>query len=151
MAFNKDLVAPCGMNCGVCMRYLATTRGVAKRMKIPECIGCRPRNKKCSFIKGSCSWLGEKKINFCFECQDFPCIRLERLNRRYTTKYGTSLISNLLEIRGIGLDEWLKKEEKKWKCPLCRGVISVHDRKCYDCGNQGVVQLHRSKKDEDRK
>ena len=104
---QRELVAPCGINCAVCVRYLATVRGVAKERKIPECAGCRPRGKRCSFIKGSCQQLREDKIGFCFECEGFPCERLERLNRRYTTKYGTSLIDNLRGIKEFGLTSGL--------------------------------------------
>ncbi len=137
MRFIPDLIAPCGINCGVCMRYLVTTRGLAKTLKKPECIGCRPRKKKCSFTKGSCAWLRERKIHFCYECKDFPCSRLERLNHRYTTKYDYKFINNLLKIQKIGPEEWLRREEENWTCPQCRGIISVHERKCYDCGYQG--------------
>lgn len=136
-----SLVAPCGMNCGVCKRYLATARGLAPKKGLPRCIGCRPGNKKCGFIKGSCELLRENRIKFCFECKDFPCEKLERLNHRYTSKYNASLIDNLLEIKKIGLDIWLKREEKKWKCPRCGGTMSVHNRMCYDCGYRNTNVL----------
>ncbi len=132
--FIGELAAPCGMNCGVCQRYLATVRNLPKEKGMPACTGCRPRNKNCAFIKGSCELLRANKIDFCFECGDFPCKRLERLNRRYATRYNTSLINNLLEIKRVGLVRWIESEEERWKCPRCGGTVSVHDRKCYDCG-----------------
>jgi hypothetical protein len=118
------------------MRYLATTKGLAKETGIPECSGCRLEGKECSFIKSSCVSLREKKIDFCYECQEFPCKKLERLNRRYTTKYQTNLINNLLKIKHLGLDAWLEKEKDRWRCPQCGGTMCIHDRKCYDCGHQ---------------
>jgi len=131
---TQELIAPCGMNCGVCMRYLATTRGLYKNKRTAGCTGCLPRNRKCSRIKGSCKLLRENKIRFCFECSDFPCEKLKTLNRRYTTRYSTSLIDNLRDIQTKGLDGWLREEEIKWKCANCGGTVSIHDRKCYDCG-----------------
>ncbi|HZD59258.1 MAG TPA: DUF3795 domain-containing protein [Anaerolineae bacterium] len=136
MEERERLVAPCGIDCGLCKRYLATIRGVAKEMGLPRCIGCRPRNKQCKFIKGSCSLLKENKVSFCFECEAFPCARLKTLNRRYETRYNYSLVNNLSEIRRIGLGNWVELERERWRCPECGGVISIHDVRCYDCGHQ---------------
>jgi len=133
MELHNDLVAPCGMYCGVCKRYLATKKGLPKQKGLPHCIGCRPRNKRCASIKG-CPAISNGEVEFCYQCANFPCIKLRRSDRRYTTRYRISLISNLLDIKRSGLDKWLKTEEKKWKCPECGGTISVHDQTCYNCG-----------------
>jgi hypothetical protein len=133
MTLRTDLVAPCGINCGVCMRYLATTTGIAQKTRRPQCTGCRLKNKNCAFIKGSCEWLRKKKVTFCFECPTFPCAKLERLDKRYTVRYDTSLIGNLLQIKQEGLERFLEKEAEKWKCPMCGGTVSIHDKKCYNC------------------
>ncbi len=137
MIAHADLVAPCGINCGICMRYLATKTGTAQKTGKPQCIGCRPRKKVCAFIKGNCKWLKEEKIRFCFECPTFPCAKLERLNMRYMSRYNTSLIGNLLQIKQEGLERFLEKEAEKHKCPICGGTVSIHDRKCYGCGAIG--------------
>jgi len=130
---RPDLLAPCGINCGVCMRYLATVSGIADKNKSAKCTGCRHRNKTCAFIKGSCEWLKEKRVDFCFQCPVFPCEKLERLNRRYTNRYNADLIGNLLQIKELGVNAWLAKEAGKWKCPKCGGTVSLHDGKCYSC------------------
>jgi len=130
---RQDLVAPCGMNCGVCMRYLATATGLAQRTGKAQCTGCRTQKKKCASIKGRCKLLKEEKIQFCFECSTFPCVKVERLNKRYVSRYDTSLIDNLLQIKQVGLEKFMAKEAEKWKCPKCGGTVSIHDRKCYSC------------------
>ncbi|MFC1995459.1 DUF3795 domain-containing protein [Chloroflexota bacterium] len=49
---NEELIAPCGMNCGICSGYLASKYDIkSKGIKMPYCIGCRPRDKKCAFLK----------------------------------------------------------------------------------------------------
>jgi hypothetical protein len=136
MQIATELVAPCGINCSLCMRYLATIKGKNKELKISQCLGCRPTEKKCAFIKGHCEKLKSNKVRFCYECSSFPCKRLETLNRRYTNKYKTNLIGNLKEIQRKGLDAWLKEQETLWRCPTCGGMISIHTRKCYTCGYQ---------------
>lgn len=136
MKMTTELVAPCGINCGLCMRYLATVKGKNKELKIPQCLGCRPAKKNCAFIKDHCEKLKSNEIRFCFECNAFPCKRLETLNRRYTNKYKTNLIDNLKEIEKKGLDAWLNEQEALWRCPTCSDMISIHTRKCYDCDYQ---------------
>ena len=134
---TEELIAPCGLNCGVCRYYLATIRGLYKSKKA-GCTGCLPSNRACSIIKEGCYLLKENKIRFCFECGDFPCAKFDRLNRRYSTKYNTNLVNNLMEIKSKGLDKWLGEEEKKWKCANCGGVVSIHDLTCYDCGQKRI-------------
>ena len=132
---DKKLIAPCGMNCGVCREYLAYSRKIPKlRGEVIHCSGCRERNKQCAYLKGHCVLLREHKIDYCFECKEFPCKRLKKLDERYRKKlWGVSFTQNLMEIKDKGIDEFLRHQEEEHRCPKCGGVISVHDRKCYDC------------------
>ena len=83
------LIAPCGMNCGACSAYLAFKFDVKKEgVRMPYCIGCRPREKNCTFLMKKCDHLLSKKVNYCYECKDFPCGRLKRIDRRYRTYLG---------------------------------------------------------------
>lgn len=130
-----NIVAPCGLYCGSCRHYLAKSEGVLKQKGLKRgCEGCRIRNKNCSFIKKDCPSLRKKEIDFCFECNKFPCKNLEKLDKRYTIRYNISLIGNLKRIKKIGLSKWLKEQENKFKCPKCGGKISVHDNECFNCG-----------------
>jgi len=131
--FTPELLAPCGINCGVCKAYLAYSRGVLKkRGSVTHCLGCLPRNKNC-FIKRGCAKLSKNMVRFCFQCNTMPCSNLDRVDRRYREHYGISLVGNLREIEENGLEAFLKSQEAKYKCPECGDVISVHDRKCYLC------------------
>ena len=131
---NKELIAPCGMNCGLCSGYLAYTKGIPKkRGKISHCNACRPQNKQCAYLKGHCKLLRDSKIDFCFECSEFPCARLTHMDKRYRKNFNTSLIENLYEIRNVGLDIFIERQIEKNKCPNCSDVISVHNGKCYNC------------------
>jgi predicted RNA-binding Zn-ribbon protein involved in translation (DUF1610 family) len=123
------------MNCGICRAYLAYSRGVLKeRGKMTHCSGCLPRGKNC-FIKRGCAKLSENKIRFCFECDLMPCKNLDRVDRRYRKRYGMSMVENLKELKAGGIENFLKSQEAKYKCPECGDVVSVHDRKCYSCGH----------------
>jgi hypothetical protein len=131
---EEILIAPCGMNCALCGNYRAMKNDLRKAGIFKAyCAGCRPRGKNCAFMKKNCELLGEGKVQFCFECPDFPCLRLKHLDKRYSTKYHMSMIENLNCIKEKGMDKFLKKEEKKWKCPKCGGVICCHNGICYTC------------------
>jgi hypothetical protein len=63
-----------------------------------------------------------------------PCAHLDRLDKRYRERYGMSMVENLNELKSKGMDEFLKNQQEKCRCPSCGGVICVHDNKCYACG-----------------
>jgi hypothetical protein len=131
--FTSELVAPCGMNCGICKAYLAYSRGVPrKRGSVTHCSGCRPRDKNC-FIKRGCSKLSKNQVRFCYECEQMPCANLDRVDRRYRLRYAMSMVSNLRELEEKGMESFLKTQAAKYKCPVCGDVTSVHDGKCYVC------------------
>jgi hypothetical protein len=132
--FAPELIAPCGMNCGICKWFLAYSSGIPKeRGKISHCSGCLPRNKNC-FIKRGCRKLRKKEINSCYECDKMPCENLGRLDRRYRQRYDMSMVENLRELKEKGINEFLRVQREKYRCPECGGVVSVHDGKCYACG-----------------
>ncbi len=132
---NEDLIAPCGMNCTICSGYLACQHDVkSKEIRMPYCAGCRPRDKQCAFLKKRCELLLTSKVKYCYECGDFPCERLEHLDKRYRMNFRMSMIENLEYIKKNGINEFIEKEKKKWKCPECGGVICCHNGICFDCG-----------------
>ena len=131
---TSDLIAPCGMNCGICKAYLAFSRGLpAKRGIVTHFSGCRIRNKSC-YIKRGCKILLKNEVQFCFECERMPCENLDRLDRRYRMKYNMSMVENLTEIKSTGFSAFCEKQRKKYGCSRCGDVFSVHDGKCYSCG-----------------
>jgi hypothetical protein len=132
---KEELVAPCGMNCNVCAAYLAVTHDVkSKGIRMMYCIGCRPRNKPCAFLKKSCDLLRKNEVKYCYECPTFPCERLSAIDKRYRTQFRMSEIRNLHRIRDEGIESFLKAEKAKWRCPECGGVVSCHNGICFGCG-----------------
>jgi hypothetical protein len=121
---KEELIAPCGMDCAVCSSYLALKHDVkAKGVRMPYCKGCRPRDKKCAFVKNRCEKILNHKIEFCFECEEFPCNNLKHIEKRYTTLYHLSIIDNLNFIKEHGLAKFLENQKTKWRCPDCGDVI----------------------------
>jgi hypothetical protein len=132
---EMNLAAPCGMYCGSCRSYLLLTKNLlAERGYKRGCEGCRVRNKNCVFIKKNCALFKKQEIDFCYQCDKLPCSNRGRIDQIYKDKYGIDLVGNLQRLKEIGVKEWLKEQEAKWKCPECGGTVCVHDRECFECG-----------------
>ncbi|MGZ4904535.1 MAG: DUF3795 domain-containing protein [Halobacteriota archaeon] len=130
---DVELIAPCGINCSVCSRYLASKQDVKRKgVSIPYCAGCRPRNKKCAFLK-RCEALQNDKVRFCYECSSFPCSNLERIEARYHKHYHTSVIENLTFIQQHSPAAFMERENAKWGCMQCGGVLSCNNGICFSC------------------
>ena len=124
---KEMLIAPCGMNCGLCMAYLRTKN---------HCPGCRAaHNSRYKSIQHciirNCTKLDS---DFCMDCDGFPCARMKNLDKRYRTKYHMSMSANLNLIKDKGIQHFLSEESEKWTCPECGGTINVHRDVCSACG-----------------
>lgn len=129
-----ELIAPCGIDCSHCSAYLNGQYEPHGRYK-SKCAGCRPRNKQCAFLKKHCPLLPDNKVDFCFECPDFPCERLTHLEERYKIRgFPTSFIANNKRLKEVGPEKLRKELDKRFACPDCGGPTSIHDRICYVCG-----------------
>lgn len=124
------LLAPCGMNCRLCRAY--------GREHNP-CPGCRnddgPKSNACVTcgIK-NCRKLAEREMRYCFRCDEFPCLLLDKLDERYRSKYGMSMIENLLNIKNLGIRQFVRSENKRWHCRQCGEMLCVHKPQCQSCG-----------------
>jgi hypothetical protein len=104
---SEELIAPCGMNCAICSRYLSYVNG----LKQSQCMGCKPRDKSCEYLFGKYTGINHTakgNASFCFECNQYPCKQIDRIDNRYRNNYKMSVKDNL-------------------------GLISVHNRKCFKC------------------
>lgn len=130
---NKiSLIAPCGMNCSVCMAYSR------EKNKCPGCRGAdidKPVTRVKCKIK-TCVVFQKSKSKYCFACERFPCDNLKHLDKRYRTKYNVSVIGNLENINELGIRAFLRNEKIKWTCAECGGTICVHKGYCYSCGKK---------------
>ena len=123
------LIAPCGMNCGLCYAFLRS------RNRCPGCRGDdrgKPKTRVTCKIK-NCETRRGNHGNSCTSCEDFPCDRLTCLDKRYRTQYGMSMIDNLRSIEAKGLDAFVERERIKWACPGCGETICVHKAICLVC------------------
>ncbi|VVB50876.1 Uncharacterised protein [uncultured archaeon] len=132
-SLNKiSLIAPCGMNCGICIAYLREKN---------KCPGCRGTdiNKPVTRVKckiKTCNELKKNNLKFCFSCEKFSCANLKHLDKRYQTRYNMSMIENLENIKRLGIRKFVRNERTRWTCSKCNGTICVHKGYCYSCGEK---------------
>jgi hypothetical protein len=106
---KRELIAPCGMNCGICKYYHR------EKMKCPGCRGGdENKSRSCrDCIIINCDVIKKNHAEFCFECPNIPCRRLKNLDKRYRTKYHMSMLENLDFIKENGIEPFLEKEKQK--------------------------------------
>jgi hypothetical protein len=127
---RETLIAPCGMNCGICMAYLRDKN---------HCPGCRVKDankavstQRCKII--NCEDYQNGNLKYCFDCERYPCIRIKNLDKRYRTKYNMSMIENLGNIKESGIELFVQNEAMRWTCSECGGTVNVHRGCCFSCG-----------------
>ncbi|MFW6055983.1 MAG: DUF3795 domain-containing protein [Chloroflexota bacterium] len=130
MVIEARNAAPCGMNCGICLAHIRHRA---------HCPGCRmedmtkpPSRLRC--VIAHCEHIRTGESGFCYDCPKLPCRRIRDLDKRYRTRYGMSMIENLVFIRDHGLDAFLEKETERWRCPECNATLCVHRPACLQCG-----------------
>ncbi len=129
---DSKMIAVCGMNCLVCYKHLLSKKYAKK------CNGCKyddetlPEHCRNCKIKDC---VKNKKLNYYFECESYPCQWIKNLDKSYKLRYKTSLIENEFFIKANGIEAFLKKERQKWSCSNCDGALSLHDRFCSECQN----------------
>lgn len=125
---EEAMVAPCGMNCALCVSHQRENR---------KCPGCRSvnKNKPAGCIHCAIKGCGKLRQGSCAGCEA-RCDRLESLDRRYRKNYGMSMIENLDFIRAHGTAAFLEREEARWRCPQCGEFLCVHREACFACGTK---------------
>ena len=118
----KDATAMWGIDCFNCELFHSNIDGffarlppehqqayAARGMTIEKlrCQGCR--HGGCTVIGGACETLAcatERKVDFCSDCADFPCSKLQPLVEG-AQKYPHNLkVYNLTAIKNRGIEAW---------------------------------------------
>jgi hypothetical protein len=157
---GENLVATCGLYCGACPIYLDSqnksdqkTREFmqqlgSKQTEIKredfQCDGCLGNGKLISFCAKCAirSCAKGKTIAHCSECSEFPCPRITDFNNNYgKLLHHSEVLANLRQLREMGIKNWAKYEEERWRCPQCQNRLGWYDRACSKCGTKRSDRL----------
>lgn len=98
--------APCGIYCKMC-----------PGVKAYGCKGCREEKGQIKDFPVCKTYecVTERGYNFCYECEEFPCEKLQPIVNFEIFLPHNSKIYSLLMIKKLGIVEWNKVVEEKMK------------------------------------
>ncbi len=119
------LVSPCGYCCLSCAAYENSVcndevviQKEARRANLPVdklrgiCAGCRQKQGR-PYMDILCQTydccVNKKGLDFCFQCKDFPCLKLAPISDMAEVRRHNTKIYNLLMLKRLGLDEYIQK------------------------------------------
>ena len=117
----------CGLACFNCPWYLASKdeevrKSIAESAGISVekvvCNGCRNENGICAAFGGekqceTYKCVLEKKVTFCFECSEFPCLHLHPYADKASVLPHNTKVYNLCLIKQLGVDRWAKDKSEE--------------------------------------
>ena len=145
MAINNDLLAPCGLYCGVCGVLIADREDNRKfKERLATVYGTKPEDIRCKgclheneddvfFYCRACpikDCTRKKGIEGCRQCDDFPC----RLIEEFPLPVGKRVILRAVpRWREWGTEKWVAEEEKRYHCPSCGYALFRGAKRCRQC------------------
>lgn len=126
-----NLVAPCGLYCGECLAFLDR-----------ECGGCRSNRGLSKKYREYCKIYecsSNKGLKICLECNEFPCKFFDffKAEKLIESSWFLDVLSNMKQIKEIGLSNFLKKKEswlkEREECAVKRGVKYCDECKEWPC------------------
>jgi hypothetical protein len=139
---NPELLAPCGLYCGLCGIYVASRDNNQKlKEKLAEAYGVTPEQIDCN------GCLSDKKFVYCqvcdirtcvmgkayegcHQCDGFPCKFIEE----FPVPEGKKVILRSIPARReLGDKKWVEEEEQRYTCPHCHDRFFRGAKKCGRC------------------
>jgi hypothetical protein len=139
---NKELLAPCGLYCGVCGVLMAHRNDNQKfKERLSALYACSPEEIACEGCLSdkrfkycrqcpirSCAQ--EKNYEGCHQCGDFPCSFIAD----FPLPVGKKVILRAIPAwRELGAEKWVQEEEQRYHCPHCGNALFRGAKRCRTC------------------
>ena len=151
---DRNLLAPCGLYCGVCGVYLATRNGDDKFKALlgglygsapeaTECRGCmQAEPPQCLY--GYCracpirDCVRERRLYSCHQCGDWPCALITGFplatGRRVMLRTIPLWREQVARLgSGAGDVAWARAEGERYHCPECGESLFRGAQRCRAC------------------
>jgi len=136
MKSKREITTTCGLDCFNCKLYqdgiseemkfkLAAQLGIAPE-RVP-CKGCREQ-KGCRLHYTDCPTLDcvtAKGVEFCFECAEFPCSRLQPAADGADRYPHNMKLYNLCRMKLVGVEQWTEQEATEIRARYFKGKFVV--------------------------
>jgi len=159
---NTDLMAPCGLYCGLCGVYIATRDENIKFKTImgnlygtkpeeTECLGCMqpdPPEKLYGYCK-MCKirdCVKSRKLYSCHQCDEWPCEMIEN----FPISTGSRVMKRTIPLwrdkvaelgEKAGSIEWARSECERYHCSSCGEPLFRGAQKCRKCKKEVAGEL----------
>jgi hypothetical protein len=159
---NKDLMAPCGLYCGVCGVYIATRDNNEKFRSVmgnlygtppgeTACTGCMQLDSKGT-LYGYCKLcdirdcVRAKEYYSCHQCDQWPCDRIQNFGLATGRRVMARTVPVWREnVQALGDEEgsvaWARVECQRYHCPHCDKPLFRGAQRCRACGKPVADQL----------
>ncbi|HCY88262.1 MAG TPA: hypothetical protein DHV36_24205 [Desulfobacteraceae bacterium] len=147
---NKNLLAPCGLYCGVCGVYIASRDNKQKLKEklaaaynvTSDQIACKGCLSDVKFVFcqvcGIRTCVTEKNIEGCHCCEDFPCKHIEG----FPVPAGKKVIlRSVPDRKKLGTQKWVQSEEARHTCPHCSSLMFRGAKRCGQCKEMVQIEL----------
>ena len=151
-----ELLAPCGLYCGVCAIYIAdrdnnqkfkgrlvdlykgevTGKGTLPNSETLSTENIRCRGCLSDDLFMHCQQCGirdcvvEKGYTGCHQCDEFPCQHIETFPMVVGKKV---ILRSVPHRRKVGTEQWVRDEEARYFCPECGNKVFRGAVKCNKC------------------
>ena len=142
LSVNPNLLAPCGLYCGVCAILYADKQGNEKmKQKLAKAYWCKPEQIQCDGCLSDNRYVfceackirdcvTNKGIAGCHECAEWPCKLIEKFPFKLAKRFMKVSIPVWKEKSDA---EWVKWEEANWTCKSCGTLAFRGAKRCPKC------------------
>lgn len=125
----------CGLNCSECDMYKAghgdekCRQEIADWFKKKRNMTLKPEQIRCEGCRGpvednwssDCKMMKcakEKNLDFCFQCEDFPCATVSDFASDGAAHHKRT-VENMKRVKTVGLNAWIAEHIKKGRPTFC--------------------------------
>jgi len=107
-----------------------SAQGVPINPEELPCQGCdADYQSNCEFV--TCN--KRHGTESCAFCPEFPCAMLVKF-KDDEWEHHQSVLDNLRRIKEIGIEAWVREQQKLWSCPDCGARAIWYQETCAQCG-----------------
>jgi hypothetical protein len=144
---REHLAAACGTYCGACPSYNAAhseDESIQRPNPWGDCDGCLSGGRLAAHCQTCAIRLcaaSSQNVTRCSDCAELPCYRITNLIDLGNYPHRQEYLPNLASISEMGVQEWVRYEEERWRCPQCGLPMLWYDTECSRCGEPRSASL----------